>query len=182
MRWLRIIPCVALTAMLAGACDGTPVDPPPDEFAAIFKSGKGAVIHKDEIGCGVLDAAGNWFPENYLEPPDFPALPCGTEVATNSKNLNASITVHASGVPNPTGKTVKWGPWNTEGTDWAAGYPELTGPPYPCFLLGTDYDLDNPIFTVKWKQTLTPSGQATLSCQYSKKWEFNCEDWGNCGD
>lgn len=31
MRWLRVFPCAALAATLAGACDGTPVDPPVDD-------------------------------------------------------------------------------------------------------------------------------------------------------
>ncbi len=37
-----------------------------------------------------------------------------------------------------------------------------------------------PLFTVKWKATVTPSGNGTLSCHYKKKWEFQCEDYGNC--
>jgi hypothetical protein len=47
-------------------------------------------------------------------------------------------------------------------------------------VLGTDRDYDNPLWTVNWKATVTPSGNATLSCHYKKKWEFQCEDYGNC--
>ena len=127
-------------------------------------SNNGAVIHKGEIGCAVVDGEGKWFPGDW-------SLPCKVEVATNSKNLNAMVVVEASGVPNPTGKTVHWGPYNP-GTDWEASYPDLSGPPYPCFLLGTDYDLSNPLFTINWKAWVTPSGEAKLVCHYQKKWEF----------
>ena len=175
MRWSRLIPCAALAGALAGACDGTPVDPPLDDKASILSSSQGAVVHHDEIGCAVIDGSGSWFPP----PPNLFTLPCGTEIATNSSGLNASITVRASGVPNPTGKIVQWGPYNP-GQDWVDSYPDLSGPPYPCFLLGTDYDLNNPLFTVKWTALVTPSGEATLSCQYSEKWEFDCNDYGNC--
>lgn len=130
---------------------------------------KGAVVNKDVIGCRVVDGEGNWFPESGYD------LPCNHEVATNSKNLNAMIVVRASGVPNPTGKMVRWGPYNP-GHDWAAGYPGLHPGPYPCFLLGTDYDLDNPLFTINWSATVTPSGEAKLICHYQKKWEFQWPD------
>lgn len=123
-----------------------------------------AVIHKGEIGCPVIDGEGYWFPGDW-------SLPCKIEVATNSKNLDAMIVVEATGVPSPTGKTVHWGPYNPR-YDWAASYPELSGPPYPCYLLGADYDLDNPLFTIHWKAWVTPEGNAKLVCQYQKKWEF----------
>ena len=61
-----------------------------------------------------------------------------------------------------------------------ASYPELDGPPYPCFLLGTDQSFENPLFTVNWEATVTPSGQGTLVCQYKEAWELHCEDYGNC--
>ena len=131
---------------------------------------KGAVVYRGDIGCGVVDGNGDWFPAGW---PDV-ALPCGTEVSTYSNNGNASLTVRASGVPNPTGKTIHWGPYNP-GAAWVASY-DLPGPPYPCFLLGPDRDLENPLFTVNWHAVVTPSGQATLTCQYSKKWEFQWPD------
>ena len=129
----------------------------------------GASVHKDEIGCRVIDGEGNWFPDTGWD------LPCTREVATNSKNMNAMIVVMASGVPNPTGKTVHWGPYNP-GAAWAAEYPDLEGPPYPCFLLGTDYDLDNPLFTINWSASVTPSGEGKLVCHYQKRWEFQWPD------
>ena len=172
---------VAALVMLVGiACSQSPTAP---SDAAVFSplvtgaamgteghtpGGPGAVVVRGDYGCGVVDGLGNWFPENF---PDE-GVNCGTEVATYSKNGNAKLTVQASGVPNPTGRTVHWGPYNP-GWAWAASYePDLTGPPYPCYLLGPDRDFDNPLFTVNWHATVTPSGQATLTCIYSKKWEF----------
>ena len=131
---------------------------------------KGATVNKNEIGCMVVDGLGNWFPASA----DY-SLPCNHEVATNSKNGNAMIVVRASGVPNPTGKTVQWGPYNP-GQAWAAGYPSLHPGPYPCFLLGPDYDLDNPLYTINWSASVTPSGEAKLVCHYQKKWEFQWPD------
>ncbi len=60
------------------------------------------VIFRGDEGCGVLDGEGKRFP------PDWPnnVLTCGTEVATYSKNGNATVRVQVSGVPNPTGRTV----------------------------------------------------------------------------
>jgi hypothetical protein len=174
MRWLRIVTSVAAAGLLL-ACEPPPTATNGAEVGTISMgtaNGNGAVVFRGDIGCGVVDGTGAWFPADF-------SLPCGTEVATFSKNLNAKVTVQASGVPNPTGKTVHWGPYNP-GQDWVDSYPELTGPPYPCFLLGTDRDLDNPLFTVNWHGTVTPSGSATLVCHYKKQWEFRCEDYGNC--
>jgi hypothetical protein len=42
MRWLHIIPCAALAATLAAGCDGTPVDPRPDDVGTPSFS---AVVH-----------------------------------------------------------------------------------------------------------------------------------------
>ena len=177
---------MAVGLVFALACDDSVTEPGADPPAPAFS--KGAVVHHDNVGtgapfeaCAVIDGTGAFFPWDWT-------LPCGLEVATFSNNMNASISVHASGVPNTTGKTVHWGPYNTEGTEWAASYdgslgdpfPTLDGPPYPCFVLGTDYDLTNPLFTVKWKAWVTPSGEATLSCQYSEKWAFDCADFDNC--
>jgi len=169
MRW-RIPLVAALALFVAVSCDQQPVEPAADQVAEApaFNYSNGAVVFRGDIGCAVVDGNGNWFPQTF-------DLPCGTEVATFSENGNAKVTVQASGAPNPTGKTIHWGPYNP-GPDWVASYPELTGPPYPCFLLGPDRDLDNPLFTLNWQATVTPSGQATLTCHYKKQWEFQWPD------
>jgi hypothetical protein len=131
----------------------------------LLASNMGAVVHKDEIGCRIPDGNGNPFPE------DGWSLPCTREVATNSNSGAAMIVIHAEGVPNSTGRTVHWGPFNAP-QYWMDSYSGLTEGPYPCFLLGTDYDLDNPLYTINWKAWVTPSGKATLMCHYQKKWDW----------
>jgi hypothetical protein len=174
MRVSTLIAIVATLALTACQESAGPTEPLPDGVGTTLMNNKGAVVHRGEIGCGVIDGTGHWFP-----PINF-TLPCGTEAATFSRNGNSIVTVRASGVPNPTGRAVHWGPYNP-GPDWAAAYEnELTGPPYPCFTLGPDYDLNNPVFTVNWHETLSRSGEATLTCVYQKKFEFRCEDYGNC--
>ena len=144
---------------------------PPDDAEAILLSNNGATVNHGMPGCSVLDGFGAWFP-----------VDCGMENATYSKNGNATIEVDAKGVPNETGKTVHWGPWDEpvgmyEAWVWSEP-PVLTGPPFPCFVFGPDYE--TPLFTLHWKGTVTPSGVGKLVCHYSKKWEFRCEDHGNC--
>jgi hypothetical protein len=157
-----------LVVLVAFGCSDPPTTSTALNDEAVAPSFNGAVVFRGDIGCAVVDGNGNWFPQTF-------DLPCGTEVATYSANGNAKVTVQASGAPNPTGKTIHWGPYNP-GPDWVASYPELTGPPYPCYLLGPDRDLDNPLYTVNWKATVTPSGQATLTCHYKKQWEFQWPD------
>ena len=131
----------------------------------------GAVVVQGELGCGVLDGSGNFYPE------DFPntVLPCNVEVATYGRNANASLTVRASGVPNDTGRTVHWGPYNPGpalAAWYDADYPDDV-PPYPCILAGPSRDFVNDIlYTVNWHAAVTPSGEATFQCNYSKKWEW----------
>ena len=129
-----------------------------------------AVVFRGVLGCGVIDGDGNWFPMDYG--PDS-SLPCWHELATYSKNGNAKITMQVKGVPNSTGKTVHWGPYNP-GHDWKSWYPEITDGPWPCIVAGPSRDFVNDLlFTVNWHATVTPSGHATLTCIYSKKWEYN---------
>lgn len=174
MRHTRGILAAALVALMAG-CEPDPAAPAleagTEEPGALLLAPKaghmqlngGAVVHKDEIGCRLYDGAGNWFPADG----SF-SLPCGIEVANKNHSI---IHVRASGVPNPTGKLVVYGPYDVPQL-WADEYPMLDGPPYPCFVLGMDYDLDNPLYTVNWWQTVTPSGEAALHCHWSKRWEF----------
>jgi len=187
MKGTRLIVGLAFMGLFVG-CEPDPSAPEMEtdavEVTALFSSpfmgnmglelgaslNKGATVNKNEIGCMVVDGLGNWFPAAA----DY-SLPCNHEVATNSTNGNAMIVVRASGVPNPTGKMVRWGPYNP-GQAWAADYPGLHPGPYPCFLLGPDYDLDNPLFTINWSASVTPSGEAKLVCHYQKKWEFQWPD------
>jgi hypothetical protein len=181
---------VAAGLAFALACADSVTEPPGDAPIPAFSAhDNGAVVHRNEGegipfgGCAVLDGSGAWYPADL-------SLACGTEVATFSSGLNATFAYHATGVPNPTGSMVKWNPYNVEGTDWAAlydgslepfGFPTLSGPPFPCFVLGTDYDLSDLLFTLNWVAHVTPSGNAMVVCHYSEQWAFDCEDHGNCG-
>ena len=182
MKRTRAVLALALLGLVVG-CEPDPAAPrvdtaevtPAPAFVAPMMGpmamAHGAVVHhgkNGDIGCGVVDGEGNWFP------PDF-SLPCKVEIATDSRHLNALIVVEASGVPNPTGKMVFWGPYDP-GHDWVASYPELSGPPYPCMLAGTDYDFDNLLFTVNWRAWVTPSGEAKLICHYKDTWAFQWPD------
>jgi hypothetical protein len=103
-------------------------------------------------------------------------LPCALQVATPSANSNAMVVVRASGINNPTGKTVNWGPENP-GFQWAGLFYltfGLTGPPYPCGVKigpGSTYFVDI-VFTLNWHATVTPEGKATITCHYSDKWAW----------
>ena len=159
MRWLRVVVSVAAGGALL-ACEPPPTATGEVDVGSISMgrgNNNGAVVIRGAEGCALVDGNGEFF-----------FVRCGTEVATFSPNGNATVMVQASGVPNPTGNTVHWGPYNP-GQDWEASYPELDGPPFPCFVLGTEGEA---LFTVNWKATVTPSGQATLVCHYSEKWEF----------
>lgn len=67
MRWIRIIPCAALSAALAGGCDGTPVEPLHDDVGTpSFKATHAAWDEPfdltglvDWIECA-NDGAGEW--------------------------------------------------------------------------------------------------------------------------
>ena len=145
------------------ACDRPPtaVDAAeaPDVLMKADGMGKGAIVMRGGE-CAVIDGTGAFFP-----------IPCTVEVATYSPNGNALAVAHASGVPNPTGEVVKWGPDNP-GWEYAATWEEyfgITSPPYPCYVLGPEGEA---LFTVNWWAMVTPSGEATVTCHYSKKWEY----------
>jgi hypothetical protein len=114
------------------------------------------------LPCAVVDGVGALVP-----------VPCSMQVATPSSNSNAKVVVHASNILNPTGKAVHWGPDNP-GPQWAGLFFYtfgVTGPPYPCGVKvgpGATYFVDI-VFTLDWHATVTPSGEATVTCQYSTK-------------
>ncbi len=114
------------------------------------------------LPCAVVDGTGVLVP-----------VPCTMQVATPSSNSNAKVVVRASGIFNPTGKTVHWGPDNP-GWQWAGLFYVVfgvTAPPYPCGVKvgpGSTYFVDI-VFTVDWHAIVTPSGEATVTCQYSNE-------------
>jgi hypothetical protein len=90
------------------------------------------------------------------------------EVSTPSTSFEATVVVRASGVANPTGEAVHWGPMNP-GWQWALFFSirlQWPGAPYPCGVMLRDGRLG---LTFDWKAVVTPSGQAILSCHYSDK-------------
>jgi hypothetical protein len=162
MRFLRLI---LLPLVFVACTDQQPVALDDAEGPAFSK---GAVLRHGVVDCGVIDGTGAFFPSTA----SGELIPCGTEVATFSENGNAKATAQAFGVPNPTGETVRWGPYNP-GWEMAAMFAEIgiEAPPYPCIVYGTG-GAEDYLFTVKWHAMVTPSGHATISCHYSKKWEY----------
>ena len=112
------------------------------------------------LPCAVVDGVGALVP-----------VPCSRQVATPSPNSNALVVVRASGISNPTGKAVHWGPDNP-GYMWAGLFYVtfgVTAPPYPCGVKvgpGSTYFVDI-VFTLDWHATVSPSGEATVTCHYS---------------
>ena len=140
------------------ACDRSPVAVDDAASTGILADNGAVVLHGGD--CAVIDGTGSFF-----------LVPCTNEVATYSPNGNATAVTHASGVPNPTGEVVVWGPDNP-GWELAATwelYFEITAPPYPCYVLDPE---GGALFTVNWRATVTPSGEASMVCHYSKKWGY----------
>jgi len=105
--------------------------------------------------CAVVDGVGALVP-----------VPCPMDVGTPSPNSVATVVAQASGVSNPTGTTVHWGPANP-GYMWAGLFYQvfgLTAPPYPCGVIVGNGEVR---FTLDWDAIVTPSGQATVTCHYS---------------
>lgn len=115
------------------------------------------------LPCAVVNGVGGFVP-----------TACTKQIATPSSNQNAKVEVRASGIFNPTGRTVHWGP-DHPGYAWAYIWSlppfGLTAPPYPCGVKigpGSTYFVDI-VFTLNWHATVTPEGDATVICQYSDK-------------
>ncbi len=157
---------IILALFVAVSCDRQPAEP-PSETAAVLEAptfaavGLGAVVTLGDIGCALVDGDGDYYPENFDGN-------CGVEVATYSKNGNAVWTMRMSGVPNSTGKAVHWGPYNP-GWRVVQDSPDLAPGPSPCYMLGPDRDFNNMLMTTNWHEVVTPSGEATVTCIYSKK-------------
>jgi len=165
---------LVLTLLATVSCEQRqPVEPTSDvalvtSAPMLATAGHGAVVTRGDIGCALIDGDGDYFPPAYDGN-------CGTEVATYSANGNAVWTMRASGVPNSTGTTVHWGPYNP-GWRVIQDNPDMAPGPYPCFLLGPDRDFNNFLATVKWHEVVTPSGEATITCIYSEKWAYQGPD------
>ncbi|MEJ2548507.1 MAG: hypothetical protein P8125_11970 [Gemmatimonadota bacterium] len=175
MRWrIPLVAVLALFTLAAVSCDRPPPTAPESasvtETTPLFlKGGIGAVVTKGDIGCALIDGYGNAYPPDYTGN-------CGTEVGTWSRNGTAIFTTKMTGVPNPTGRTIHYGPFDVGSGDVLAANADLAPGPYPCYLLGADRDFDNFLATTNWRQTLTPSGGATITCVYTDKFAFAWPD------
>jgi len=173
MRW-KVSLLLTLLAFAAASCEREAPTAPTGDAAAspaptFAKGGIGAVITKGDIGCAVIDGYGNSFPPDSL-------WDCGHEVGTWSRNGTAIWTTRMTGVPNPTGRTIHYGPYDLGSGEVAAANAFLDPGPYPCYLLGADRDFDNFLATTNWHETLTPSGVATITCIYNERFAFQWPD------
>ena len=145
MRPFRILPLLAVVGLLAACHDQTPVAPDNEVTAPLFnQSGEHAarVIHKGETEvCWMIDGNGEFV---------GPFSPIN--IITNGKNGNAHHICHAEGIANPTGKAI---------VDKAKDYPGEE-----CWIWDGD---GNWLVTTDWKQIISASGHATLTCHYKNK-------------
>ena len=162
---LRVPLVVTLALLVAVSCDQAPTaaeDSPSDVPGIVMSANgnNGAVRWIPDPECTVFDGDGNPF-----------WVDCRNQIATYSSNGNAIAVVQATGVPNTTGKVVKWDAYDPPQVmlDWNG----LDVPPAPCFVLGPDGE---GLFTLKWQAMVTPGGHASLICHYSKKWEYQWPD------
>jgi len=165
----RSIAALGLAAVFAIGCsDGLTTEPVETDVASVggialsSHGNNGAIRWIPDSECGVFDGNGDLI---------FP-VDCVNQISTFSRNGNALVVVHASGVANPTGKTVHWDAWNPP--QQLLDLFGLEEPPAPCVLFNTDMELA--LYTLHWKGTVTPSGEAHFVCQYQKKWEFTFPD------
>jgi hypothetical protein len=164
MKWfstaMRIAGAMALSVTLA--CDNAPtaiddVDSGAVRFGRVNDNGA-RIWLPNYTHCAVVDGTGAL----------FVPVACTMNVATPSANSDGTVVVQASGVPNPTGNTMHWGPDNP-GWNWAALFYALfglTAPPYPCGVIDANGVVQ---LTLDWHAVVTPSGQATVTCHYSDK-------------
>ncbi len=161
MRWLRVFSALAAGGFLLACQDGPTAVDDADAGGMLFGrvNDNGARIWLPRYDhCAVVDGTGAL----------FVPVACTMLVATPSSNSNATVVARASGVPNPTGETVHWGPENP-GWGWALLFQfqfGLDAPPYPCALISATGEY---LFTLDWHATVTPSGQATVTCHYSDR-------------
>jgi hypothetical protein len=126
-----------------------PVDPIDAQFAA-SETQRALVIHKGETWwCGIADGNGEvvW--------PIYPV-----NIITHSHNGNAQHICHADGVANPTGRAIVWKPGDLPGVD-VCGIVGVPGFELP--------DPEDITITNDWKQVISASGHATLTCHFNGK-------------
>jgi hypothetical protein len=160
MTLTQVLGGVALSVMCG--CETAPTaagQPAADGIVLGLTNNNGARIWLPDgpLPCAVVDGAGNLVP-----------VPCTMQVATPGSNSSATVLVQASGISNPTGRTVHWGP-DDPGYAWAGLFYlmfGLTAPPYPCGVLDWNGALR---FTLDWHATVTPEGHATVTCHLSDK-------------
>ena len=165
MRW-QVPLGVALVAFVVVSCDQplptATEDSPPDVPSILMSAdgNNGAVRWIPDPECTVFDADGNPF-----------WVDCRNQIATYSSNGNAIAVIQATGVPNTTGRVVKWDAYNPPQMmlDWFG----LAEPPAPCYVIGPDGE---GLLTLNWRAMVTPGGHGSLICHYAKKWEYQWPD------
>lgn len=105
------------------------------------RAGEGGAIVFDGEGGQLLDGNGDWF-----SPAQFHV------VLTPSKKGNVKLVLHATGVPNGTGRAVHWDYGNTG---------EL------CFLIIPELELH--LKTDRWRETVSADGSAVLVAHFNSK-------------
>lgn len=172
MRWRTLV--VLIPALfVAASCDQPPVEPTSatalaPSSTAFLAGGFGATVVRDDPGCYLIDGNGDYFPATFDGS-------CGQEVSTYSRNGNAVFIMRMSGVPNSTGRTVHYDPYNP-GWRVVQDNPDLAPGPYPCYLLGPERDFSNFLMTTQWHSVVTASGESTMTCIYSEKRKYQGPD------
>jgi hypothetical protein len=149
----------ALAVLVAFGCSDPPTtstsaNDDADVGAISFGRGNnnGTAFLLPDPDCGVLDGDGG-----------FVAVECEHQIGTPSRNGNAMVVNKVSGVPNSTGRAVRWDAYNPPQIMLDAW--GLDAPPAPCFVWDRNWGAT---FTLHWSNNVSASGEATLICQYNK--------------
>jgi hypothetical protein len=139
---------LVIVGLLAACQDQQQLLAPIDAQFDASETQRALVIHKGEsFYCGFLDGNGD------VVGPISPV-----NIFTHNINGNAVSICHADGVANPTGKAIVWKPGD--------------GPYTTCAII-EDYGLNWPpdpelvTVTEDWKQVISASGRATLTCHFN---------------
>ena len=88
MRWIRLIPCAALAVTLAGACDRSPVEPPPSVSTPSL-----SVVH---------DA---WIDTWAITGQDVP-MECANDGAGELTDWSGTLDIHYRSTTTPSGNEI----------------------------------------------------------------------------